>query len=97
IVGLTTTPQRLVEVRRNRLLSLAQTPDTTYVDSERVRAEVAKARRMFADQGWPVIDVTRKAIEETAAAILNLMIPPEDGELAAERTEKPGETSDECA
>ncbi|MHB9880505.1 pyruvate, water dikinase regulatory protein [Pacificimonas sp. ICDLI1SI03] len=73
IVGLTTTPQRLVEVRRNRLLSLAQTPDTTYVDNERVKAEVLKARRMFADQGWPVIDVTRKAIEETAAAVINLM------------------------
>ncbi|MGB3723396.1 MAG: pyruvate, water dikinase regulatory protein [Pacificimonas sp.] len=72
IVGLTTTPQRLVEVRRNRLLNLGETPDTTYVDNERVKAEVLKARRMFADQGWPVIDVTRKAIEETAAAIINL-------------------------
>ncbi|MBV7255755.1 kinase/pyrophosphorylase [Pacificimonas sp. WHA3] len=73
IVGLTTTPQRLVEVRRNRLLSLAQAPDTTYVDNERVKAEVLNARRLFADQGWPVIDVTRKAIEETAAAVINLM------------------------
>ncbi|MGB7405212.1 MAG: pyruvate, water dikinase regulatory protein [Pacificimonas sp.] len=73
IVGLTTTPQRLVEVRRNRLLSLAQAPDTQYVDNERVRQEVATARRMFADQGWPVIDVTRKAIEETAAAVIALM------------------------
>lgn len=73
IVGLTTTPQRLVEVRRNRLLSLAQAPETDYVDSERIKKEVLEARRLFADRGWPVIDVTRKAIEETAAAVIRLM------------------------
>ena len=78
IVGLTTTPQRLVEVRRNRLLSLAQAPDTHYVDNDRVKREVAHARRLFADRGWPVIDVTRKAIEETAAAIINLMNEAEE-------------------
>jgi regulator of PEP synthase PpsR (kinase-PPPase family) len=59
-------------VRRNRLLSLNQTPETAYVDPESVTSEVAHARRMFADQGWPVIDVTRRSIEETAAAIVNL-------------------------
>lgn len=73
IVGLTTSPDRLVQVRRNRLLSLNQAPETDYVDQERVKAEVAFARRIFADNGWPVIDVTRRSIEESAAAILNLV------------------------
>ena len=73
VVGLTTSPERLVQVRRNRLLALNQAPETAYVDQERVTAEVAYARRMFSDQAWPVIDVTRRSIEETAAAIINLV------------------------
>ena len=72
VVGLTTAPERLVQVRRNRLLSLGQAPETAYVDDERVAREVQYARRMFADNGWPVIDVTRRSIEESAAAIVNL-------------------------
>ena len=72
VVGLTNSPERLVQVRRNRLLSLGQAPATDYVDTERVTREVQYARRMFADNGWPVIDVTRRSIEETAAAIINL-------------------------
>jgi regulator of PEP synthase PpsR (kinase-PPPase family) len=72
VVGLTNSPERLVQVRRNRLLALGQAPETDYVDSERVMREVAYARRMFADNDWPVIDVTRRSIEETAAAVINL-------------------------
>ena len=72
VVGLTTAPERLVQVRRNRLLSLGQAPETAYVDDERVAREVQYARRMFADNDWPVIDVTRRSIEESAAAIVNL-------------------------
>tara|TARA_A100001391_G_scaffold136353_2_gene95033 strand:+ start:3893 stop:4738 length:846 start_codon:yes stop_codon:yes gene_type:complete len=72
IVGLTTAPKRLIEIRRNRLLSLNESTTTAYVDEERVEKEVAFARRMFADNGWPVIDVTRRSIEETAAAIIKL-------------------------
>jgi regulator of PEP synthase PpsR (kinase-PPPase family) len=72
VVGLTAGAERLVQVRRNRLLSLNQAPETAYVDLERVNSEVASARRMFADQGWAVIDVTRRSIEETAAAIVHL-------------------------
>ena len=71
--GLTTAPERLVQVRRNRLLSLNQAPDTDYVDEEKVKAEVAHARRMFADNGWPVLDVTRRSIEETAAAVMSFL------------------------
>ncbi|MGC6400094.1 pyruvate, water dikinase regulatory protein [Sphingomonas sp. FW199] len=72
IVGLTTSAERLIQVRRNRLLSLNQAPETAYVDQDAVSREVAYARRMFADNGWPVIDVTRRSIEETAAAIVTL-------------------------
>ncbi len=73
VVGLTTSADRLIQVRRNRLLSLNQAPETAYVDQEAVTREVAYARRMFADNGWPVIDVTRRSIEETAAAIVQLV------------------------
>lgn len=79
VVGLTTSADRLIQVRRNRLLSLNQSPDTTYVEQDAVVREVAYARRMFADNNWPVIDVTRRSIEETAAAIVALI-----GEQAAD-------------
>ena len=72
VVGLTTNPERLVQIRRNRLLALNQAPETDYVDPEAVNAELAFARRLFADNGWPVIDVTRRSIEETAFAIVKL-------------------------
>ena len=73
VVGLTTNAGRLVEVRRNRLLALNQAPETDYVDGNKVKSEVQYARRMFADNGWPVIDVTRRSIEESAAAIINMV------------------------
>lgn len=73
VVGLTTSPERLVQIRRNRLLSLGSAPETDYVDLDAVAKEVAFARRIFADNEWPVIDVTRRSIEETAAAIINLL------------------------
>lgn len=72
VVGLTTSADRLVAVRRNRLLSLNQAPETAYVDEDAVKREIAFARRIFADNGWPVLDVTRRSIEEAAAAIINL-------------------------
>ena len=73
VVGLTTSAERLIQIRRNRLLSLGQAPETDYVDNDAVMAELAFARRMFADNGWPVIDVTRRSIEESAAAIIKLI------------------------
>ena len=73
IVGLTKDPARLVQIRRNRLHQIADDDNTDYVDLETVKAEVASARRLYADNGWPVIDVTRRSIEETAAAIKQLM------------------------
>ena len=73
IVGLTNDPERLIQVRRNRLTTLHQEERTDYTDGEAVRDEVAAARRLFAERQWPVIDVTRRSIEEAAAAILKLL------------------------
>ena len=70
IVGLTTDPKRLIQLRRNRLRLLEQDTDMDYVDPNFVRSEVATARRLFGERDWPVIDVTRRSIEETAATIL---------------------------
>ncbi len=73
VVGLTVSPDRLIQIRRNRLLSLKESRDTAYTDIEAVREEVVQARRLYERQGWPVIDVTRRSVEETAAAVLNLL------------------------
>src|SRR5580658_6668610 len=74
IVGLTGDTERLVQVRENRLTQLQQHDHSTdYTDHDAVREEVLRARRVFAEHKWPVIDVTRRSIEETAAAILKLV------------------------
>ncbi len=73
VVGLTNDPARLVQVRKSRLLSLHEDKKTDYIDLDRVREEVAEARRVFARAEWPVIDVTRRSIEETAASIITLV------------------------
>lgn len=72
VVGLTVHPNRLVQIRRNRLLMLREDAETSYIDGERVEREVREARRFFLSKNWPVIDVTRRSIEETAAAIIQL-------------------------
>ena len=73
IVGLMTTPERLIQIRRNRLLSLKENRESDYIDTDAVRQEIIGARRLFERQGWPIIDVTRRSVEETAAAIINLL------------------------
>jgi len=73
IVGLTLAPDRLVEIRRNRLRGLNEARESGYVDADRVRAEIVHARRLYERQGWPVIDVTRRSVEETAAAVINII------------------------
>lgn len=73
VIGLTVAPDRLIQIRRNRLDTLNQRQETDYVDHDLVRAEIIKARRDFERRGWPVIDVTRRSVEETAAAIVNLV------------------------
>lgn len=73
IVGLTREPGSLIDIRRNRLHFLHETRDTFYISPEDVEEEVRQARRIFSKNSWPVIDVTRRSIEETAAEIMILL------------------------
>ena len=74
IVGLTREPKSLTEIRRNRLQTMQDdASDADYAHFEAVAEEVAEARRLFARQGWPVIDMTRRSIEEAAAAIIPMV------------------------
>lgn len=70
VVGLTISGERLIDIRTSRLQSLKQDLDSDYVNMEHVRTEIEEAKRMFRQQGWPVIDVTRRSVEETAAHII---------------------------
>lgn len=72
IVGLVATPERIVQIRQNRLLALNADGDNPYVDKDRVTEEIAFSRKLCARHQWPIIDVTRRSIEETAAAIIDL-------------------------
>jgi regulator of PEP synthase PpsR (kinase-PPPase family) len=72
-VALTASPERLIDIRRNRLQQLGELRETDYLDAERVHEEVKEARRFYGKMGWPIIDVTRRSIEETAAEILGLL------------------------
>jgi len=73
IVGLTKDPTQLVHLRRNRLRLLGQDEQTDYVDPDSVREEVAQARRLCIEHRWPMLDVTRRSIEETAASIIQML------------------------
>ena len=71
IVGLVASPDRIVQIREQRLMGLKQDEQTDYIDVDRVRDEMREAKRMFLKKGYKVIDVTRKSIEETSAQIIN--------------------------
>jgi regulator of PEP synthase PpsR (kinase-PPPase family) len=74
IVGLFATPERIVQIRQNRLLGLkVERDDDQYIDRQAVADEIAASRRLCAKHNWPLIDVTRRSIEETAAAVLALL------------------------
>jgi [pyruvate, water dikinase]-phosphate phosphotransferase / [pyruvate, water dikinase] kinase len=74
VVGLYATPERIVQIRENRLLGLrVQLDDDQYIDRKAVTEEIAFSRRLCAKHNWPLIDVTRRSIEETAAAVLALL------------------------
>jgi regulator of PEP synthase PpsR (kinase-PPPase family) len=74
VVGLYASPERIVQIRQNRLLGLnAHSDDHLYVDRDAVAEEVALSRRLCAKNNWPSIDVSRRSIEETAAAVLALL------------------------
>jgi regulator of PEP synthase PpsR (kinase-PPPase family) len=74
VVGLFATPERIVQIRQNRLLGLkVERDDDQYIDRQAVTEEIAASRRLCAKHNWPLIDVTRRSIEETAAAVLALL------------------------
>ncbi len=74
VVGLFASPERIVQIRQNRLLGLnAQTEDDPYVDKQAVAEEIAFSRKLCSRHNWPLIDVTRRSIEETAAAVMALL------------------------
>lgn len=70
VVGLTISGDRLIDIRTSRLQSLKQSLDSDYVAVDHVQAEIEEAKRLFRKQGWPVIDVSRRSVEETAAHII---------------------------
>jgi len=72
VVGLTNDPKYLSQVRRTRQVAMADINNKTYADVEKITDEIRNARRLFSTQGWPVIDVTRRSVEETAAAVIQL-------------------------
>tara|TARA_X000001036_G_C20003431_1_gene531357 strand:- start:87 stop:521 length:435 start_codon:yes stop_codon:yes gene_type:complete len=72
VVGLNTEPERLVDIRKNRMNSLKEAENKSYTDLENIRKEVDKAKNTFKKYKWPVIDVTRKSVEETAASIIKI-------------------------
>ena len=72
VIGLSTEPERLVDLRKNRMNSLKEKGNTNYTNLEDIKHEVMKAKRTFQKYKWPVIDVTRKSVEETAASIIKI-------------------------
>ncbi len=83
VVGLFASPERIVQIRQNRLLGLkAHDDDSAYIDRQAVAEEVAFSKRLCAKHNWPLIDVTRRSIEETAAAVLRLLAERRRGPVA---------------
>ena len=72
IIGLNTEPERLVDIRKNRMNSLKEIENKTYTDLEQIKKETTNARDTFRKYGWPSIDVTRKSVEDTAASVIKI-------------------------
>ncbi len=72
VIGLTTEPERLVEIRKNRMNSLKETENKNYTNIENITKEIIDAKRTFQKYRWPVIDITRKSVEEAAASIIKI-------------------------
>ena len=72
VVGLTTEPQRLVDIRKNRMNALREKENTNYTNIRKIEKEISEAKKTFIKYKWPTIDVTRKSVEETAASIIKI-------------------------
>jgi regulator of PEP synthase PpsR (kinase-PPPase family) len=90
IVCLVAAAERIAEIRRNRVRLLSDRPLETYVDINEIAAEIAYTRRLCAKHGWPVIDVTRRSVEETAATIIKLYHDREEQRATEARTASSG-------
>jgi regulator of PEP synthase PpsR (kinase-PPPase family) len=73
IIGLTVNPEKLVQIRQSRLTSIGQETKTDYIDIDAIKNEIAESRKLFAKLNCPIIDVTKKSVEETAARIIQLL------------------------
>ncbi len=78
VIGLTNDAGNLLHVRRNRLRMMNEQDETTYVDPVAIAEEVKRAKRLFTKQNWPIIDISRRSIEETAAAIIQLRVQQQE-------------------
>jgi len=78
VIGLTNDAANLLHVRRNRLRMMNEQDETTYVDPVAIAEEVKRAKRLFTKQNWPIIDISRRSIEETAAAIIQLRVQQQE-------------------
>ena len=72
VVGLTSEPQRLLDIRKNRMNTLKETETIDYINLDKISIEVESAKKTFKKYNWPTIDVTRKSVEETAASIIKI-------------------------
>ena len=72
VIGLSTEPERLADIRKNRMNSLKETENRSYTDLEKIKVEVEEAKKTFKRYKWPLIDVTRKSVEETAASVIKI-------------------------
>jgi regulator of PEP synthase PpsR (kinase-PPPase family) len=72
VVGLTAEPGRLADVRKNRMNTIKETENTSYTNIKKIEKEIEEAKKTFIKYGWPIIDVTRKSVEETAASIIKI-------------------------
>jgi regulator of PEP synthase PpsR (kinase-PPPase family) len=72
VIGLTTEAERLVDIRKNRMINLKERENTNYTNIQKIKEEVENAKKTFAKYKWPTIDVTRKSVEETAASIIKI-------------------------
>jgi len=72
VVGLTSEPERLLDIRKNRMNTLKENEQTSYTSLEKIAKEVEEAKKIFKKYNWPVVDVTRKSVEETAASVIKI-------------------------
>ena len=72
VVGLTTEAERLVDIRKNRMMTLKEKENTSYTDIKKIKEEVDNAKKTFSKYKWPTVDVTRKSVEEVAASIIKI-------------------------